>query len=106
MREVGRQPLISDVRLLSDEGTEYVSRGTAHSKGTPWGTGGPTRSSSGRSGAACELTRGARGVFKASRARGGLGKARDLGRRAARMPRVAGVGDSPEGPLKQLGNPA
>jgi hypothetical protein len=76
--------------LRSDEGTEYVGRGTVHRKGIPRGTGGPTGSSSGRFGAAREPTRGARGDFKASRGteRPGEG-ARGLGRRAAWMPRAA-----------------
>jgi hypothetical protein len=73
VREVGRRHLIGDIRLLSDEGTEYVGRGTTHKKGTPQGTGGPTRSSSIRSGAHRRTTHARRRPQGASGA-GGLGK--------------------------------
>jgi hypothetical protein len=81
VREVGRRHLIGDIRLLSDEGTEYVGRGTTHKKGTPQGTGGPTRSSSIRSGAHRRTTHARRRPQGAS-GRGRPRERSDLGRRA------------------------
>jgi hypothetical protein len=84
--ELGRRPFIGDARLLSDEGTEYVGRGTVHRKGTPRGTSGPTWRSSSRSSTHRRTARARRGPQGAS-GHGRPGEGRDLGRHAARTPR-------------------